>query len=101
MRKYSGSWNAEEMKINFNQKQWRQDLAAFISKKRFWFQTRVSRSKTIEKKTNYNDAIKEFCIYSAHGGEEIIRYTNKNEIIYTTNEQLLSEYYNIKGFSRE
>lgn len=35
MRKHSSSWNAEEMTINFNQKQWRQDLAAFISKKRY------------------------------------------------------------------
>lgn len=101
MRKHSGSWNAEEMTINFNQKQWRQDLAAFISKKRYWFQTKVSRSRTIEKKTNYNDAVKEFSIYNPHGGEEIIRYMNKNEIVYTTNEQLLSEYYEKKGFKRD
>lgn len=98
MRKYSGSWDAEEMTINFNQKQYRQDLAAFISKKRFWFHTRVSRSRTVEKKTNYNDAVKEFSIYNAHGGEEIVRYMNRNEIVYTTNEQLLSEYYTLKGF---
>ena len=86
MRKHSCSWNAEEMTINFNQKQWRQDLSAFISKKRYWFQTRVGRSRTIEKKTNYNDAVKEFSIYNPHGGEEIIRYMNKNEIERNENE---------------
>lgn len=100
VRKYSGSWNAEEMQINFNQKQWRQDLAAFVGKKRYWLQTRVSRSRTIEKKSNYNEAIKEFSIYDAYGGEEIVRYTNKNEIIHTTNEQLLLEYYNLKGLRK-
>lgn len=99
MRKYNGSWNAEEMKINFNQKQWRQDLAAFIGKKRFWFYARVTRSNTIEKKTNYNDAIKEFRIYDTKGSEEVVRYTNKNEIIYATNEQLLAEYYSLKGMN--
>lgn len=88
------------MTINFNQKQWRQDLAAFISKKRFWFQTQVTRSKTIEKKTKYNDSVKEFSIYNRHGGEEIVRYVNQNQIVYTTNEDLLTEYYETKGFKR-
>lgn len=101
MKKYNSSWNAEEMKINFNQKQWRQDLAAFISKKLFWFTTRVTRSKTIERKTNYNEAIKEFNIFDCHGSEVIVRYSNKNEIIFTSHEKLLKEYYALKGINNK
>lgn len=96
MKKYNSSWNAEEMQINFNQKQWRQDLAAFVSKKLYWIPTRVTRSKTIEKKTTYNEAVKEFNVYNGYGGEVVIRYSNKNEIIYTTHEELLTEYFKLK-----
>lgn len=101
MKKYNRSWNAEEMQINFNQKQWRQDFAAFVSKKLYWFPTRVTRSKTIEKKTAYNDVVKEFYAYNGYGGEVIVRYTNKNDIIYTSNEDLLNEYFKIKGLNND
>jgi len=99
MKKYNSSWSAEEMKINFNQKQWRQDFAAFISKKLYWLSTRVSRSKIIEKKTTYNEAIKEFYAYNDCGDAVIVKYTNKNEIVCTSDEDLLAEYFKLKGFT--
>ncbi|MCX4365085.1 MAG: hypothetical protein OSJ70_04870 [Bacilli bacterium] len=98
MKKYNAYWNAAEMQINFNQKQWRQDLAAFISKKLNWTHTRVTRSKIIEIKEDLKDTIKEFEVFSTSYGTITIQYTSKNKIISSTNEELINEYFAIKGF---
>lgn len=96
MKKYNSNWLAKEMEVDFNQKQYRQDLAAYVSKSKFWYPTRVTRSRTVQQGNNSSECIKEFLIYNGVGGEIVIRYTNKNEIIYTTNEKILEEYLNLK-----
>lgn len=99
MKIYNSSWNAKKLEIDFNQKQWRQDLAAFISQKEYWYRTKVSRSKTVEKKTKYNSSIREFKVFDGCGGNVQIRYTNKNEIIYTTNDELVALYFQERGLN--
>ena len=88
MKRYKTSWSAQKMKINFNQKQWRQDLAAFVKEKKFWGETNVTRSKIIDKK----EGIKEFNIYSGYGLDVIIKYKENNEIINCSNEELINQY---------
>ena len=40
-RTYKNNWVAKKMVVNFNQKQWRQDLASFIVNKLNWYDVRV------------------------------------------------------------
>lgn len=100
VKKYNSSWEAEKLEINFNQKQWRQDLAAYIRNKKYWHQARVSRSKTVEARTTYNSSVKEFKVYDGYGGDIVVRYTNKNEIIYTSNEEILLMYFKSRAFNQ-
>ena len=99
MKKYNSSWDAEKLEINFNQKQWRQDLAAFVRNKKYWFSARVSRSRTVEAKTTYNSSVKEFEVFDGYGGHIVVRYTNKNEVIYTSNEEIITMYFQERGFN--
>ena len=99
MKKYNSSWDAEELQVNFNQKQWRQDLASYVSKNKFWFPVRVTRAKVLEEKTEHSSSVKEFSIYDCHGNSMIIRFMNKNDIIYTDYEELLAGYLKTRKFS--
>lgn len=101
MKRYNAYWNAAEMQINFNQKQWRQDLAAFIGKKMNWTRTRVTRSRIIDENKNLKDTIKEFEVFSTSYGTIIIQYASKNKIISSTNEEIVKEYFLQKGFKEE
>lgn len=44
-RKYNRSWIAKKNIIDFNQKQWRQDIGYFISQRKFWYFAMVTRTK--------------------------------------------------------
>lgn len=91
-RVYKSNWSPKQLEINFNQKQWRQDLASFIVSKLYWSGVRVSRSRTIEKIKEDNSLIKEFTIYSNNGLNCTIQYKNKQEIVYSTHIDLILDY---------
>ena len=54
------------MVVNFNQKQWRQDIASFIVNKLNWYDARVSRSKKIDD-SNGTKEFEIFELYSEKG----------------------------------
>jgi hypothetical protein len=91
---YNSRWEAKPLIVNFNQKQWRQDFAAFIRKKLFWDSTTmVTRSKAKTKGVNLiTKGIKMFEVYNGYGGSIKVEYQNENEILYTTNPDLVNKY---------
>ncbi len=66
--------------VNFNQKQWRQDFAAYVKDKLDWSSARVTKSAVIEK-GHYDNALgeyltslKEFKVINGTGEEVKIQY---------------------------
>ena len=100
MKTYRNNWEPCKLVVNFNQKQWRQDFASFIVNKLNWFDARVTRSKLIEDKSVYKEAIREFEIYTAGGETFKVQYTNKNEIISSSNDLMVKDYLAKKGINR-
>lgn len=92
MRTYKKNWSAKQLVVNFNQKQWRQDLASYIANKLNWIDVRVTRSKYVEE-----DNTKEFEIFDFSDRKITIKYVNKNEIVNTSNPELVKEYMTMKG----
>lgn len=83
----ASSWYAKKMTINFNQKQWRQDLAEYLRRRLFWDgTTRVTRTK---KTATY----KQFEVYDQFGGEVVIRYQHDNQVVHTTHQTLIDDYF--------
>lgn len=91
---YNSRWETKPLIVNFNQKQWRQDFGAFIRKKLFWDSTTmVTRSKAKTKGVNLiTKGIKAFEVYNGYGGSVKVEYQNENEILYTTNPDLVNKY---------
>lgn len=84
------TWQVEKINVNFNQKQWRQDLGEFIKSKKFWDgTTRVTRSKSVSKDSA---GCKRFSVYNAYGGEVVIQYQNLYEILYSNELDLVKSY---------
>lgn len=82
MKKMKNSWYAQPLTINFNYKQWRQDLAAFIKRKQFWDYAIVSKARSINKnKEHYSKGTKWFEIFDGRGRYVKITFNNKKEII--------------------
>lgn len=98
-RNYNFNWATKPLTLNFNLKQWRQDIGDFIRRKKFWDgTTRITRSKVIQSDVNsISKGIKQFKIYNAYGGEVIIQYQNYNEILYTNELELVNEYLKFRG----
>lgn len=92
---YNSKWKVTPLTINFNQKQWRQDFGAFIRSKLFWDGTTlVTRSKAKSKGPNLiTKGIRTFEVYNAYGGSVIVEYQNENEVLYTTHEDLIKQYF--------
>lgn len=95
MRRYNNNWGAKKLTINFNQKQWRQDLAAYINEHLYWNgKVRVTRSRALEKNSNiYVKGRKQFSIYNNVGCEVRVTYDNENQIIKTTHQEIISNYF--------
>lgn len=91
MKNFNSSWQAKTLKVNFNQKQWRQDIAAFIRDCNLWPSARVTRSKTISgEKSN---SIKEFRIFDESNNQSFnIQYRGENQILESSNTVLTEEY---------
>ncbi len=103
MKKYNTSWYAKPLMINFNYKQWRQDLAAFIKKKEFWDYALVTKARTVDKKMgDYPKGSKWFEIFDGHGRNLIFIFNNKQEILNVEpsnyNLEILQEYFNLRNF---
>ena len=95
-KKYNSSWYSKEMIVDFNQKQWRQDLAAFIRNKLFWDLAKVTRSKSISNRA-VDKGIKKFDVYDGYGNSVSITYEMKNQILNSTNLEVVLEYLKIKN----
>lgn len=91
-KQYRTTWGAEKLTINFNQKQWRQDFAAFVKEKRYWAVTRVTKSRSISRNP-LDKGIKTFTVYDRYGNEVKITYQNNNEIINTTDSEITLMYF--------
>ena len=89
-RCYQNSWEAKKNIVNFNQKQWRQDLAYFVSLKKQWNDVHVSRTKLV-------DNGKKFEIFDYHNNSITIIYQDKNKIKSDSSYDLIREYLSAKG----
>ncbi len=95
-KKYNSNWNAKKLIISFNQKQWRQDFAAFVKEKKFWSITRVTRSRAISSNP-LDKGIKTFEVYNQYGGNIKVVYQDDNRIISTTDDDLMKKYFEERG----
>lgn len=95
-KKYNNNWNAKKLIVSFNQKQWRQDLAAYIREKLFWSEARVTRARMISNK-KVDKGIKQFEIFNNIGSNILVKYKNDNEIIECNNIEVINDYLRDKG----
>lgn len=91
-RRINSSWPAKQMKINFNQKQWRQDLASFVHDKLFWPATRVTKARIISGRRTA-DEVREFQIYNSNGIDVTVRYKHQNKILYSSDQEIIKKYF--------
>ena len=75
-KNYNSSWNAKKLTINFNHKQWRQDLAAFIQQKKYWDHASVTRAKSVTNNV-FHKGSKSFEIFNGVGSSVTIQYKKK------------------------
>ena len=97
---YRSNWNVKELSVNFNQKQWRQDFGAYVRSKLFWFgDVRVSRARVEKGPSSYAKikGVKCFEVYNNVGGAVVVHFQNENEIISTTHEDLVKNYFEERG----
>ena len=95
-KKYNSNWDAKRLVVSFNQKQWRQDFAAFVREKKFWSITRVTRSRAISNNP-LDRGIKSFEVYDRYGESVIVTYQDDNKIISSTDEELIKKYLEERG----
>lgn len=67
----------------------------FAYGKLYWDDTTlVTRSKAKSKGPNLiTKGIRTFEVYNAYGGSVIVEYQNENEVLYTTHEDLIKQYF--------
>lgn len=96
---YNSNWDVKRLSVNFNQKQWRQDFGAFVRDHLFWGgAARVSRSRPVSRGINlYTKGVRQFEIYNGVGGEVRVQYQKNNEIVCTTHEDLVKQYFLERG----
>ena len=102
MKKYR--WYAQSLKVNFNYKEWRQDLAAFVRRKLFWDFAMVSKSRAVTLKSGfYSKGNKWFEIYDPRGNWLRIIYKNQSEIVAIEpanfNKNLIDEYFKLRNIN--
>ncbi len=90
-KKYNSTWNAKKLTINFNQKQWRQDLASFIQQKKFWSHAMVTRSKSVTNNV-FHKGSRCFEVFDSLGNSINIQYKNQCEIEFSNEIDLINEY---------
>ncbi len=73
--------------VNFNHKQWRQDIGAYIKEKKYWNIAVVSRSKAIDDK-----GTKVFEISNNVGNTFKIQYRNQCDIEIADDIDLVNQY---------
>lgn len=90
MKRFNSSWEAKTLKVNFNQKQWRQDIAAWIRDCNLWPSARVTRSKIVSEEKD--KVIKEFKIFNENDSYFYVKYSEENHILESSNSVLTEEY---------
>lgn len=93
---YNSRWSVKQLNVNFNQKQWRQDFGAYVKNKLFWRGlVLVTRSKAKSKTSNLKSTkgSKTFEVYNGYGGSVIVTYQKENEVLYTSHDELIEEYF--------
>lgn len=82
MRVHKKNWYSELLKINFNHKEWRQDLAAYIRKRCNWDFAVVSKARKVPGNKSFNSKTnKWFEFYDNVGRYVKIVFKNESEII--------------------
>lgn len=87
MKKYNRNWSVERLTVNFNHKQWRQDIGAFIKEKKNWDIAVVTRSKAVDDKGS-----KMFEISNNIGDTFKIQYRNQCDIDLADDIDLVNQY---------
>lgn len=95
-KRYNSNWDDKRLVVSFNQKQWRQDFAAFVREKKFWSMARVTRSKAISSNP-LDRGIKSFEVYDRYGGSVKVTYQDDNKIIDSTDKELITKYLEERG----
>lgn len=90
-KKYNNSWSAKKLTINFNQKQWRQDLASFIQHKKYWNYATVTRSKSVTNNV-FHKGSRFFEIFDGLGNSIKVQYKNECEVEFSNEIELIKEY---------
>ncbi len=97
-KKYNSNWNAKKLTVDFNQKQWRQDFAAYVKEKKFWDVTKVTRARIVSN-NSHEKGIKYFEIFNTYGGNIVVTFLNNYQIVNSTEKELITEYLKEKGIS--
>lgn len=95
-KKYNSAWDAKRLVVNFSQKQWRQDFAAFVRTKKFWDFTRVTRARAVSNNP-LDRGIKSFEVYNRYGGNVTVTFQDENKIVSSSNLELVEEYLSERG----
>lgn len=95
-KKYNNRWNAKKMTVNFNQKQWRQDLAAFIQRKKYWKYAIVTRSKTVSNNV-FDKGSRYFEVYDGFGNNIFVQYKDQCKVEVSNEMDLILEYLDSKA----
>ncbi len=90
-KKYNNTWNCKKMNIDFTQKQWRQDFAAFVREKLFWDMAMCTRAIVVNGNDKKNK-IKEFNVYNNIGRSVSVKFCNNNKIISSSDPNLIENY---------
>lgn len=99
-KKYNSNWNAKKLTVDFNQKQWRQDFAAYVKEKKFWDVAKVTRAKIVSNNSR-EKGIKYFEIFNTYGGNIVVTFSNNYQIVNSNEKELITEYLKEKGISNE
>lgn len=99
-KKYNSNWNAKKLTVDFNQKQWRQDFAAYVKEKKFWDVAKVTRARIVSN-NSHEKRIKRFEIFNTYGGNIVVIFSNNYQIVNSNEKELIAEYLKEKGISNE
>ena len=99
-KKYNSNWNAKKLTVDFNQKQWRQDFAAYVKEKKFWDVAKVTRARIVSNNSR-EKRIKRFEIFNTYGGNIVVIFSNNYQIVNSNEKELITEYLKEKGISNE
>ncbi len=100
IKTHNTSWKVKKVIINFNQKQWRQDFGAYVRDKLNWYGiVKVSKANKVLDIDTKAKSSKTFEVYNDNGNSVVVHFQNNNEIIGSTNETLVKQYFKERGLN--